>query len=299
MSSAPGDRPGAATRPIDALREAGVEVHPSAVGGVLAPEQLPPRLPRSSSRAGRAAALARGAVRAAARSGVGTRLMKMALNDPTVLQRVEVHLSDRQASRASFARSMPADPAEMEGGFAGCAWLLDANHLNHGLARLRLDEAAYLYRLTASLGAPRAVEIGRFQGGTTFLLAHAGAEVLSVDLDVEAQAVRAAALAEALTRAGLRERVTLVVADSRAYPAAEGAYDLLFVDGDHSRDGVLADVQNWWPALRSGGHALFHDATRQFPWVTGVADALEEIVRRPDVAEVRPARGTLVHLVKA
>lgn len=303
---APAPVPGTAhatSEAVVALQGAGVEVHHSALAGEMTAHQTPPRVPCGRPNDGRAGvrvrARLRDTVRAAARSGLGTRLIAVAVDDPTVRRRLAVRFSDRQAAHATFAAAMPRAARERSAGFAGCAWLFSSNHLNHGLARLRFDEAAYLYRLTASLGGPRACEIGRFQGGTTFLLAHAGARVLSVDLDLEAQATRAIALVEALQGAGLRERVHLVVGDSRAYPVAPGKLDLLFVDGDHSREGVMADVAHWWPALRPGGHALFHDATRQFPWVAGVADALEEIVRRPDVAQVREAPGTLAHLVKA
>lgn len=34
---------------------------------------------------------------------------------------------------------------------------------------------------------------------------------------------------------------------------------LVFVDGDHSYDGVLADASLWGPKVVSGGYMLFHD----------------------------------------
>ena len=110
------------------------------------------------------------------------------------------------------------------------------------------------------------VEIGRFRGGSTFLIASAlseGGVVHSYDLEtrqghdgreLDAQ------LAAALDRYGLAERVRLHVADSRsAEPPAE-AIDLLFLDGDHREEGVRADFERWAPLLAPGGHLLFHDA---------------------------------------
>jgi predicted O-methyltransferase YrrM len=38
-----------------------------------------------------------------------------------------------------------------------------------------------------------------------------------------------------------------------------GAIDVLFIDGDHSYDGVTADIHSWMPHLKPGGLVLFHD----------------------------------------
>jgi len=35
--------------------------------------------------------------------------------------------------------------------------------------------------------------------------------------------------------------------------------DLLFVDGDHARDAVIADLRNWLPSLKPGGVLAMHD----------------------------------------
>jgi predicted O-methyltransferase YrrM len=35
--------------------------------------------------------------------------------------------------------------------------------------------------------------------------------------------------------------------------------DLLFIDADHSFEGLAADCENWLPKLKSGGLAIFHD----------------------------------------
>jgi len=36
--------------------------------------------------------------------------------------------------------------------------------------------------------------------------------------------------------------------------------DLVFVDGDHSPEGVREDWDVWHPHVREGGHVAFHDA---------------------------------------
>lgn len=39
-----------------------------------------------------------------------------------------------------------------------------------------------------------------------------------------------------------------------------GAIDLLFIDGDHSYEGVSRDIAAWLPYVKPGGVAIFHDA---------------------------------------
>lgn len=50
--------------------------------------------------------------------------------------------------------------------------------------------------------------------------------------------------------------------------------DLLFIDGDHSYDGVIADLRCWLPKLRSGGWLVMHD----WGWAEGVKRAVQEVV---------------------
>lgn len=71
------------------------------------------------------------------------------------------HVSNQLSARASFARAAPQG-AEIRG-LEDCVWLFSSNPLNHGLSRLSLSEAAYLYALVRSLSAPAMVEIGRFR----------------------------------------------------------------------------------------------------------------------------------------
>lgn len=59
-----------------------------------------------------------------------------------------------------------------------------------------------------------------------------------------------------------------------------GPIDVLFIDGDHSYEGVMHDIESWIPHLRRGGLALFHD--------TG----LEDVDRAIEAARhlIRPSR---------
>ncbi len=51
--------------------------------------------------------------------------------------------------------------------------------------------------------------------------------------------------------------------------------DLLFIDADHSYDGVKTDVQSWFPKLGRHAIVVFHD----IGWAEGVQRVVAELVR--------------------
>ncbi len=191
-------------------------------------------------------------------------------------------------------------------GFEDLMWLFTANPVNRGLARLDLDEAAYIHRLVKSLPHARCVEIGRFKGGSTFLIAASmcpASRLLSIDNHTKMNLPEMGllfdkALTGALARFGLAERVTLAVADSATVPVEPESVDLIFFDGDHSYEGICRDFQHWQHAMKPEGHMLFHDATATRAHATvheGVARLLQEIAHEPHFVR-RGAAGSLVHL---
>ena len=192
--------------------------------------------------------------------------------------------------------------------FADIAFLFSSNLLNMGIALLSFDEAAYLYRLVRSLGPATIVEIGRFKGGSTLLMATAmdrGARLISYDLhlpmvrDVYGPE-QDALLRTALARYGVDDRVELVVGDSTS-AAPKQEYDLVFVDGDHTYEGARADYDVWGNALRVGGHLLYHDAVQRpfLSYEPGVARLVMEIEREEASRFERLAcAGSLVHFTR-
>lgn len=71
-------------------------------------------------------------------------------------------------------------------------------------------------------------------------------------------------VAENVARAGLQECVTLIQGDSRVvggkWPEISSAgIDLLYIDGDHSIEGCLADFKLFSPHLNPGGFIVLHD----------------------------------------
>ncbi len=170
---------------------------------------------------------------------------------------------------------------------------------------LGFAEAEFLY--AAGRGRRCIVEIGSYRGKSTCLLASAcagaGGRVYAIDphintgADPEGWYGRADhdALVANLARYGVAGRVELIEKlslDARAAWRAAGdqPIDLLWIDGDHTYEGVDADIRAWSGLVRPGGMIAAHDHRDQFP---GVARAWSEYVAR----DARVARHGLVRSI--
>jgi hypothetical protein len=60
--------------------------------------------------------------------------------------------------------------------------------------------------------------------------------------------------------------------DDNAKRWSDGSFDFVYIDGDHSYEGCLHDIQNWRPKIRSGGILAGHDYGCR-----GVGRALKEL----------------------
>jgi predicted O-methyltransferase YrrM len=223
---------------------------------------------------------------------------------PTALRRLlaEVAVADRER-RGSDLEHVRSWPDRLDA-FEDLTFLFTSTILAHGVASLRLDEAAYLYRLVRDTQPETVVEIGRFRGGSTVIIAAALERGVLQSYDIDVRQGRDGAeldrqLTGVLERYGLTERVRLHVADSRGAEPPRAPVDILFVDGDHSEDGVRADLEHWRPQLRPGGHLLFHDAIDApdfvSPAVPGPTRVVESI---GDNFERLPGAGSIAHLVR-
>ena len=120
----------------------------------------------------------------------------------------------------------------------------------------------------ASLKPKRAMEIGTHLGGTLFLLcrlADPAAQVISVDY----HRGRFGGARKFVYNSFLREQQRLHVITGDSHSEATHAsitsklgsakLDFLFIDGDHSYDGVKRDFEMYSPLVRPGGLVAFHD----------------------------------------
>ena len=171
---------------------------------------------------------------------------------------------------------------------------------------VRLDpwEAEYLFVLAAR-SRKGIVETGRFHGGSTFLIAYANraAKIHSIDIAPQNDDL----LRQYFSAHGVGQNVNLIVGDSQnaKYPEI-GAYDLLFIDGDHSYQGCTSDLENWYPQLSTGGHIVLHDC--YYGSASDVQEAVVDFMGRHTVEAVRTPYiqtahwqhpcGSLAHFIK-
>lgn len=128
-------------------------------------------------------------------------------------------------------------------------------------------EFGQLWELVASRPHARVLEIGSLFGGTLWAWAHLPAieMLVSIDLPTDWAPIRAEVL-EARQQWG--EAMSPLVefrhveCDSHdPPPMGATAIDFLFIDGDHSYEGVRADWLVWSPVVRPGGIVAFHDTS--------------------------------------
>ena len=144
--------------------------------------------------------------------------------------------------------------------FEELTFLFNCGWDNRGQCRLNFDEAALLYKTVKSLDAPRGVEIGRLWGGSTVLLAAAvGPDGFFSSIDVNPQCDEK--IGRQLASLGMRDRVRVRTGDSRTINMPAYDLDFVFIDGDHSYEGVKADQERWGTAVRPGGYVIHHDMT--------------------------------------
>ena len=162
----------------------------------------------------------------------------------------------------------PGEIVEGSDNFEDLVWLFKCDSRNRGIIRQGFDEAALLWKAVRAT-AGNILEIGRNRAGSTVLLAAASPRRTIYSIDLKSK--HDPACGDYLAQPENKDRVHLMVADSRQ-PLANLIYGFLFIDGDHSFDGVLADVVAHWNALKDTdgkqGLAAFHDAlpNENFKW---------------------------------
>jgi predicted O-methyltransferase YrrM len=161
------------------------------------------------------------------------------------------------------------------------------------VAMQKRDEFRQLLHLYSRMRPARVMEIGTAKGGSLFAfaeLAGPGATIVSVDLPTGRfggggfwPASRWRMYAKF---AHPSQRLVLIRGDSHApeilqkvKTALAGApLDFLFIDGDHSYDGVRLDYETYGPLVRAGGVIAFHDIVGTTPErVGGVPRFWQEI----------------------
>jgi len=163
-------------------------------------------------------------------------------------------------------------------------------------------EIEYLYML-AHYSKVGILETGRFNGGSTLIssLANNNVPIHSIDFDPKDDNY----LLDILQKLNIGSNVNMIVGDSQKtkYDSID-KIDLLFVDADHSKEGCLNDMVNWWDNLVTGGHMVLHDCY----FGCEVQDAVIEFIAEHDVEIVispykshehrRYPQGSFCHFIK-
>jgi hypothetical protein len=128
-------------------------------------------------------------------------------------------------------------------------------------AELLLPERLLLYALVRGLRPERCLEIGTHFGGSTVITTAALDDVGAGTLVcVDPNPMVSPAVWQTVAH-----RATMLKGyspDSLGHAAerAGGAFDFVFIDGDHTRDGVIRDVGGVLDVVTRGAHLLFHDS---------------------------------------
>jgi predicted O-methyltransferase YrrM len=149
------------------------------------------------------------------------------------------------------------------------------------------------------------IEIGRFNGGSCFVMACAAEDVPIHSIDIRPR--DDGRFRQLLQQHAVGRNVNLIVGDSQKtkYPEV-GEADLLFIDGEHTYEGCMNDIMNWYDHVVPGGSLLFHDS---YLGKWGVQDAIVNFMNEhPELQIIQspfigahywhyPA-GSIAHLLK-
>ena len=182
----------------------------------------------------------------------------------------------------------------MESDFVKLLWLFNSPRETRNIIRLDLHEAGLLYKYAhqSCLTEGSILEIGRYWAGSLVLLAVAthntDVEIVSVDVvegchDPDAD--------DWLNDYSEKNRIDIRVDNSWAMENIP--LSMLFVDGDHSYEGVKRDFIHHWNHLN--GYCLAHDYGD--PTCPGVTQFIDEWIN-DGYADGIEQEGTMVVLKK-
>lgn len=134
---------------------------------------------------------------------------------------------------------------------------------NHFGILQKQSEIRALCELVAAASPSAICELGSHKGGTSFLFArnfNTAAKILLVDRSIENAALQR-------YYNGSRANLHFIEGDSCSPDVlgrvddilAGHPLDFLFIDGDHSYDGVTRDLFAYYDRVRDGGYIAFHD----------------------------------------
>ncbi len=192
--------------------------------------------------------------------------LRLSIRDPqALLEAFGPHLN-RKPNLDNMAFDLPVKET-LE--FEQLAGLFSSTSLDHAVITMTVRQGAYLFGLIRHMEAGKVIEIGRYKGGSTLLIAAAmngEGEFWSIDVGEKEERLHSKELSrpfdeqlsDMCKRFGLS--VNIIVGDSRTVDIGTDEVDLVVIDGDHSYDGVKNDFERFGRRVRVGGGVLFDDA---------------------------------------
>ena len=152
------------------------------------------------------------------------------------------------------------------------------HHGNKILALLELDRPKVCVELGTWQGAsavPVAMSIARWGGTLTCIDTWSGELNADGGSEPGRPPVMLFTCARRIVEAGISANVRFIPGmTSAAAKVWSGPIDFLYIDADHSYDGVRSDLEAWAPHVRSGGLILGDDYGN--PYYPGVKEAWDE-----------------------
>jgi len=140
----------------------------------------------------------------------------------------------------------------------------ESHHANH-------VDMVYVCAIAAAVDARQIFEFGTYRGQTTTGLAATcpSARIYTLNLPIEADPRYAPYIGMFIGRSPHRERITQIFADSRSFDTTPylQSMDYIFIDGDHSYEGVKNDTEKAIQMLKPGGVIVWHDYAAKSPGV--------------------------------
>ena len=134
--------------------------------------------------------------------------------------------------------------------FEHLSGLFASTPVQHGIIAMTISQTAYLFNAIRSEGVRKIIEIGRYKGGSTVTIACAlenQGEFWSIDIGSKEKRIGQEIkrpyddqIKDKLEKMGLK--ANLIVGDSKTLELDTGGeVDMVFIDGDHSYEGVKND----------------------------------------------------------
>lgn len=125
---------------------------------------------------------------------------------------------------------------------------------------------------------PSYLEIGAAAGGTTYVMNHffSPQSIVLIDDNIHPKHELRPDTLKGINR----KEIIGNSRDQTVIDQVEGPFGLLVIDGDHSYQGVHADIENYLPFLREGGFLMLHDTATNI-WGCDVPAVVEELKQLP------------------